>query len=63
VSATHEQIEERAYYLWEERGRPVGSPDVDWACAERELRGEQEADQMASWARPARGRRPRSRPT
>jgi hypothetical protein len=25
-----------AYKLWEERGRPVGSPDRDWLRAERE---------------------------
>ena len=37
VAATHEQIELRAYYLWEQRGRPEGSPEVDWERAEREL--------------------------
>ena len=26
-----------AYQLWQDRGRPVGSPDVDWFRAEREL--------------------------
>jgi hypothetical protein len=24
-----------AYKFWEERGRPFGSPDVDWFAAER----------------------------
>jgi hypothetical protein len=33
----HEQIEKLAYQLWEERGRPLGSPDHDWVRAEREL--------------------------
>ncbi|HLH16616.1 MAG TPA: DUF2934 domain-containing protein [Bryobacteraceae bacterium] len=34
-----EQIAIRAYQLWEERGRPIGSPEVDWRNAEEELRG------------------------
>ena len=60
MSAIHEETEERAYYLWEQRGRPEGSPEVDWERAERELRAEREADRMASCARPARGRRTRA---
>ncbi len=24
-----------AYKLWEQRGRPLGSPDVDWFAAEQ----------------------------
>jgi|HubBroStandDraft_5_1064220.scaffolds.fasta_scaffold1227191_2 hypothetical protein len=32
-----EQIEKLAYRIWEERGRPVGSPDEDWFSAEQEL--------------------------
>jgi hypothetical protein len=31
----HEFVEKLAYRLWEERGRPSGSPDVDWLAAER----------------------------
>jgi hypothetical protein len=31
----HEFVERLAYQLWEERGRPVGSPDVDWFAAEQ----------------------------
>jgi hypothetical protein len=34
---THRQTQCRAYELWEERGRPEGSPDQDWYVAEREL--------------------------
>ena len=34
---SHEEIERRAYHLWEARGRPFGSPEVDWFEAEREL--------------------------
>ncbi len=31
----HEFVEKLAYKLREERGRPFGSPDVDWFAAER----------------------------
>ncbi len=61
---TQEEIRERAYYLWEQRGRPIGSPATDWERAEQELRCEQAAAQMAGWARRvpvARARRPRTR--
>jgi hypothetical protein len=34
---SHEEIELRAYHSWEARGRPFGSPDVDWFNAEQEL--------------------------
>lgn len=34
------QLEKLAYRFWEERGRPFGSPDVDWFKAEREFRRE-----------------------
>ena len=30
-------IAERAYRYWEERGRPLGSPEIDWFRAEMEL--------------------------
>ena len=36
-NAQREQIEKLAYQLWEERGRPFGSPDEDWFRAEREF--------------------------
>jgi hypothetical protein len=32
-------IEARAYELWIQRGCPIGSPEVDWLQAEREIRG------------------------
>jgi hypothetical protein len=35
------EIAERAYYLWMRRGKPVGSPDVDWYRAVKEERREQ----------------------
>ena len=33
----HETIALRAYELWVSRGCPIGSPEVDWECAEQEL--------------------------
>ncbi len=30
----HEQIANLAYRLWEQRGRPIGSPEQDWRQAE-----------------------------
>jgi hypothetical protein len=34
----HEEIARLAYRLWEQRGRPFGSPEEDWFRAEDELR-------------------------
>ena len=31
----HEFVAKLAYELWIKRGRPVGSPDVDWFAAEQ----------------------------
>jgi hypothetical protein len=42
--AQHEQIEKLAYRLWEERGRPLGSPEDDW------FRAEQEFIQRSDWS-------------
>lgn len=39
---THEDIATRAYYCWQERGCPDGSPDVDWRRAEEELQAGEE---------------------
>ena len=33
----HEDIARLAYQLWEERGHPVGSSEIDWFRAEQEL--------------------------
>jgi len=33
----HEFVAKLAYKLWEGRGRPFGSPEVDWLAAERHL--------------------------
>jgi len=35
VSDGHELTAELAYQLWEQRGRPFGSSEVDWFAAER----------------------------
>ena len=34
---TQDQIAELAYTLWQQRGCPNGSPEVDWQEAEEEL--------------------------
>lgn len=31
----HELVAKLAYQLWEKRGRPIGSPEIDWFAAER----------------------------
>jgi Protein of unknown function (DUF2934) len=33
---SHEDIERRAFELWEQRGRPSGTPEIDWFEAEHE---------------------------
>ena len=37
-SISNEDVARRAYSLWEERGRPFGSPEEDWYKAKDELR-------------------------
>jgi len=34
---TREEIAMLAYQLWEHRGRPLGSPEIDWYAAESAL--------------------------
>ena len=59
MSASHESIALRAFQLWQDRGCPVGSPEVDWEQAEDELSASAssagEAGGMASGARPSTG--------
>jgi Protein of unknown function (DUF2934) len=31
----HEFVAKLAYQLWEKRGHPIGSPEVDWFAAEQ----------------------------
>jgi len=32
------KVERLAYWLWQQRGMPIGSPDADWFLAEELLR-------------------------
>jgi len=34
----HERIATVAYYFWQQRGCPIGSPDEDWAQAVQYIR-------------------------
>jgi Protein of unknown function (DUF2934) len=34
----HERIATVAYYFWQQRGCPIGSPDEDWASAVQYIR-------------------------
>jgi hypothetical protein len=34
---THEETARLAYELWERRGHPLGSPEIDWYAAESAL--------------------------
>jgi hypothetical protein len=36
-SGRHQDIEVAAYYLWQQRGCPLGEPEVDWLRAEEQL--------------------------
>jgi len=38
------EIAALAYNLWQERGCPVGSPEIDWLQAERQLHGQTRDD-------------------
>jgi len=42
---TKQTIAERAYQIWNARGRPHGSSEEDWFEAERQLSSPQEADE------------------
>ncbi len=37
MSSQRARISARAYDLWERRGKPEGSPEMDWYAAEKEL--------------------------
>lgn len=41
-----DKIAMRAYEKWLKRGRPVGSPEIDWYAAEAELRAEMTKGQL-----------------
>ena len=42
LAPTHEEIAEHARRLWESRGRPEGTAEIDWRRAEEELRSQRE---------------------
>ena len=39
-SPRHDEIELLAFELWQERGAPTGTPEIDWFRAEEELKRE-----------------------
>jgi hypothetical protein len=48
---THQQIELRAYQLWEQRGCPWGTPDNDWFSAEHDLSNVEPENPLSAAAR------------
>jgi hypothetical protein len=40
------EITELAYRYWEQRGRPVGSPDIDWYSAAHDVNRERMRHQL-----------------
>jgi hypothetical protein len=34
----HELVQKLAYQRWEQRGSPLGSPEIDWFAAEKAIR-------------------------
>jgi len=40
---THQQIAERAYYIWLRKGRPIGQDLQNWREAEADLLGQMRA--------------------
>jgi DUF2934 family protein len=59
---SQEEISVRAYYLWQERGRPIGTPHHDWYRAEQEIRQQKpkaaQAPSTGLSAKPAKRRLP-----
>jgi DUF2934 family protein len=43
-----DEIAIRAYELWQERGCPIGSPEIDWLRAEDDLRNRARTIQTAA---------------
>ena len=50
MSSQHARIAARAHDLWELRGRPEGSPEIDWCQAEKELQGDASAPEPKATA-------------
>lgn len=51
---THDEIAQRAYFRWLHRGCPMGSPEVDWAAAEEELRARETPEGVGLSAPPTK---------
>jgi Protein of unknown function (DUF2934) len=49
---SHEQIALHAYYHWEQRGKPFGSPEVDWYWAIEDLNRGQSAGDLDTLLEP-----------
>jgi hypothetical protein len=49
----HEEIELLAFELWQERGAPVGTPEIDWFRAEEKLKrgGDDEGPALSAVAK------------
>jgi Protein of unknown function (DUF2934) len=47
---SEEEISIRAYECWLERGSPLGSPEIDWAKAEEDLRSQRSKKPAAAAA-------------
>lgn len=47
-SPSRDEVAERAYHCWHQRGCPHGSPEIDWDRAEQELRDERSAGKSAA---------------
>jgi hypothetical protein len=43
IPIAEQDIRERAYALWEARGRAEGTPESDWLAAEEQLKAELDA--------------------
>jgi hypothetical protein len=43
----HDETAKLAYQLWERRGRPFGSLEIDWLAAENALRARDSQEQFS----------------
>lgn len=41
LEITSDQIARRAYFIWEQQGRPAGKEHENWMLAEKQLKAEQ----------------------
>jgi hypothetical protein len=57
----HDDVQRRAYELYEQRGRQEGRDWDDWLQAEREIRAEESIADPTDASKPGSGRRRRDR--